>query len=99
MPTTRSGLRYGTTETNDISVFDLVTNVGNVLGQEKQEAGKMRKHWVYSSGGKCLVVVSIRKNMWGLVLVHENGRVEKGQYVGRHGFHHQHSSFDGKHFH
>lgn len=36
--------------------------------------------------------------MWGLVLVHENGRVQKGQYVRHHKFHHQHSAFDGRHF-
>ena len=77
---------------------DVVEHVGRVLGVTKQEAKKRDRHWVYSAEGKCLLVVSIGKNMWGLVLVHENGRVQQGQYLFRHKFHHQHSAFDGLYF-
>jgi hypothetical protein len=100
MPTTRSGLMYGMESERPatMTALDVVAHAGNVLGQGKQEAGKMRKHWVYSAADRSLVVVSIRKNQWGLVLVHADGRVQQGQFVGRHKFHHQHSAFDGTHF-
>lgn len=106
---TRSGVVYGKDDRKAYNVVrpgyieswspdDVVSHVGRVLGGYKQDPGKQRRHWVYSAEGKSLVVVSIRKNMWGLVLVHENGRVQKGQYVRHHKFHHQHSAFDGRHF-
>ena len=98
---TRSGQIYGKDDRERYNVWngrDVVEHVGRVLGVTKQEAGKQRRHWVYSAKGKCLLVVSISKNMWGLVLVHENGRVQQGQYVLRHKFHPQHSAFDGRHF-
>lgn len=101
MPVTRSGRMYGKDDARPsaMTADEVVQHVNSVLGQQKQEKGATRKHWIYSAAGKRLVVVKIWKNRWGLILVHEDGRVQQGQYMGRHKFHHQHSSFDGTHFH
>ena len=98
--TTRSGRVYGVEakRADAMSVDEVIGHVGAVLGAGEQEKGKMRRHWVYSAEGKSLIQVSISKNCWGLVLVHEDGRVEQGQYVKRHNLHHQHSAFDGVNF-
>jgi hypothetical protein len=59
--------------------------------------GNERKHHVYFADGKALVLVSIKKNKWGLVLVDEKGQLHQGQYV-KHRLYPHRSGFDGDHF-
>lgn len=63
----------------------------------RQDPAKRRKHFVYTAEGKNLVLVSIAKTTWGLVLI-DGDAITVGQYVKRYRMYPRKSVFDGEHF-